>query len=60
MPIDPKTKKILDNRLASGEIEKGEYRTLLEELTSEEGELPTSVPDEHHTQGNENRCDVSG
>jgi len=49
MPIDPKTKKILDNRLASGEIEKGEYRTLIEELTSEE-EPPTLVSDDHDSE----------
>ena len=36
MAIDPKAKKTLDNRLASGDIDEDEYRRLLLVLSDEE------------------------
>jgi len=47
MPIDPETKKILDNRLASGEIDKEKYRELLAALSGNDPveEPKTTDPD---------------
>ena len=45
MPIDPEAKKILDNRLASGEIDEDEYSRLLRVLNDEEHQAEPIEPD---------------
>jgi len=42
MPIDPETKKTLDNRLASGEIGIEEYEQILKAITAGERNTPAS------------------